>query len=471
MNLTKDDLERIGNLQAEDFIAIEAMKVTTDSRKIQSGEMFVALKGETHDGHAFIDAALEKGASLCVVDGAWRDANPSVKGKFLVVPDTLHALQELARRYRQKFSIPIVAVGGNSGKTTTKEMMAHVLRSTFKTHATQGNFNNHIGVPLTLFGLRSETEIAVIEMGMNHVGEMTRLCQIAEPTHALITNIGKAHIEFFDTIERVAKAEGELFEWIATHSGTAFVNSDDEWVFKQSENVAQRLFYGTKNSGQVTLDVYAEEIETDTLGCPKFRVSVGEISEEIALKISGRHNVQNALVAVAIGLNFGVSLSRIKESLENFEINPALKRMSVCSEGDVVLMNDAYNANPESMRAGLNALKEVKNNGRKIAVLGDMLELGARSKEEHEMLGEFITALNLDMLFGFGNEMKQTVESANATMKKHFDTKTDLAKTLLESVSAGDAILFKGSRGMKMETLFEEVKKHLTQKKQISEAN
>ncbi|MFQ3608332.1 MAG: UDP-N-acetylmuramoyl-tripeptide--D-alanyl-D-alanine ligase [Chloroherpetonaceae bacterium] len=470
MNLTKDDLECVGTLQAEQFTTIEMVNISTDSRTIQRGEIFVALKGETHDGHAFINAALEKGASLCVVNKAWREVNVSAKGNFLVVSDTLLALQELARIYRRKFVIPVVAIGGNSGKTTTKEMTAHVLRSTFKTHATQGNLNNHIGVPLTLFGMKSETEIAVIEMGMNHAGEMTRLCQVAEPTHALITNIGKAHIEFFEKMEAVAEAEGELFGWIARHGGTAFVNADDEWVLKQSEGVAQRLFYGTNAQRELTLDVMAELLETDALGCPKFRVSTGETSEEIALKISGRHNVQNALVAIAVGLNFGVPLSRIKESLENFEINPALKRMSVCLKGDVVLMNDTYNANPESMRAGLNALKEVKNNGKKIAVLGDMLELGSLSKQEHEELGKFIATLNLDMLLCFGNEMKRTVEAASAKMKRHFEAKSDLAKTLVESLSAGDAILFKGSRGMKMETVFEEVKQYLMQMQPTSNA-
>jgi UDP-N-acetylmuramoyl-tripeptide--D-alanyl-D-alanine ligase len=461
MNLTKDDLERVGSLEAETFAKLEAVKVTTDSRTVQGGEFFVALKGEMHDGHEFVKSALEKGARLCIVSEQWRSVNREVKGNFLVVSDTLFALQELARIYRRKFLIPIVAIGGNSGKTTTKEMTAHVLRSTFKTHATQGNFNNHIGVPLTLFGLRSEMEIAVIEMGMNHAGEMMRLCQIAEPTHALITNIGKAHIEFFDKIEAVAEAEGELFDWIATHGGTAFVNADDEWVLKESEGVTQRLFYGTTNNHKVALDVVAEFLETDSLGCPKFLVRVGETSEEISLKISGRHNVQNALVAIAVGLNFGVSLWRIKEALESFEINPALKRMSVCIEGDVVLMNDTYNANPESMRAGLNALKEVKNKGKKIAVLGDMLELGALSKKEHEELGQFIATLNLDMLLGYGNEVKKTIEVASAGVKKHFEDKADLAKTLMESVSADDAILFKGSRAMKMETVFEEMKTYL----------
>ncbi len=470
MKLTKDDLERVGTLQAEDLTAIEAVKVKTDSRTVQGGEVFVALKGETHDGHEFVKSALEKGALLCVVSKSWREVNPTVKGNFLVVADTLLALQELARSYRRKFLIPIVAIGGNSGKTTTKEMTAHVLRSTFKTHATEGNFNNHIGVPLTLFGLRSETEIAVIEMGMNHKGEMTRLCEIAEPTHALITNIGKAHIEFFGTIEEVANAEGELFEWMAMHNGTAFVNADDEWVVKQSEKVAQRLFYGTKKSTGIALDVCAEEVETDALGCPKFLVSTGETSEEIALKISGRHNVQNALAAIAIGLNFGVPLSRIKEALERFEINPALKRMSVCVENDVVLMNDTYNANPESMRAGLNALNAVRNKGRKIAVLGDMLELGALSAQEHEELGKFIATLNLDMLLCYGNDMKKTVEAANATVKKHFESKSDLSKSLMESIVAGDAVLFKGSRGMKMETVFEEIKHHLTQTRLVSGA-
>lgn len=463
MKLTIDDLAHIGTLQVEDFATIQEIKrVTTDSRTISKGEIFIALKGKTHDGHDFIGDAIEKGAVLCIVSTQWREANSTRKGNFLVVPDTLLALQELAKRYRQKFSIPVIAIGGNSGKTTTKEMTAHVLRSIFKTHATEGNFNNHIGVPLTLLGLQSETEIAVIEMGMNHAGEITRLCQMAQPTHALITNIGKAHIEFFERIETIAQAEGELFRWIEKHDGMAFVNADDEWVLKESEGVRRRFFYGTKKDSAVAYDVYAEELETDSLGCPKFRVSTNEMSEEIGLKISGRHNVQNALVAVAVGLNFGVPLWQIKQALESFEINPDLKRMSVSIEGEVVLINDTYNANPESMRAGLRALKEIKNKGKKIAVLGDMLELGLHSKQEHEELGKFITTLNLDMLLCFGNEMKTTVEAAEATIKKkHFESKSDLAKALLQSLSTGDAILFKGSRGMKMETVFEEVKQHL----------
>ncbi|MCS6987946.1 MAG: UDP-N-acetylmuramoyl-tripeptide--D-alanyl-D-alanine ligase [Chloroherpetonaceae bacterium] len=456
MKLTRSDLELAGALEADDFAPLTAPNVAIDSRLVQGGEIFVALKGEKRDGHEFVQSAIENGASLCVVSRAWRAAHRDEKGNFLVVQDPLVALQELARLYRRKLAIPVVAIGGNSGKTTTKEMTACVLRSTFKTLATEGNFNNHIGVPLTLFGLRSETEIAVIEMGMNRHGEMTRLCDIAEPTAAVITNIGKAHIEFFGTIENVAKAEGELFDWIASHDGVAFVNADDELVLKRSERVTRRIFYGTKKNPRVELDVFAEELGVDELGRPKFRVHAGEASEEIALKISGRHNVQNALVAVAIGLNFGVPLDRVKRALEAFEINPALKRMSVSVVNGIVLMNDSYNANPESMRAGLNALKAVKNAGKKIAVLGDMLELGALSAQEHEELGKFISTLELDALLGYGDEMKRTVETASATFKKHFDSKSDLAKTLAESIAAGDAILFKGSRAMKMETVFEE---------------
>jgi UDP-N-acetylmuramoyl-tripeptide--D-alanyl-D-alanine ligase len=458
MELSRRDFERIGTLEASSFAPMKNPRAATDSRAVQGGEIFVALKGERQDGHEFVKTAIDNGAALCIVSQAWRDANQGAVGNFLTVKDTLVGLQELAGLYRQKFVIPIVAIGGNSGKTTTKEMTAQVLRSTFKTHATNGNFNNHIGVPLTLFGLADETEIAVIEMGMNHEGEMTRLCQIAEPTHAVITNIGKAHIEFFESIENAAKAEGELFFWIAERGGAAFVNADDDYVLAQSEKIAQRLFYGMSPKRQIELDVAAEELEIDALGCPKLRVRAGEMSEEIALKISGRHNIQNALVAVSVGLNFGVPLSRIKAALESFEINPALKRMSVSVENGIVLMNDAYNANPESMRAGLNALKDVKNSGKKIAVLGDMLELGALSKTEHQELGKFITTLNLDILLCCGNEMKATVQSATVKMKGHFDSKSDLLKALTESIAAGDAVLFKGSRGMKIETILEDLK-------------
>jgi UDP-N-acetylmuramoyl-tripeptide--D-alanyl-D-alanine ligase len=454
--LAAKDFQEVGALigAGESWKGIVSPKVVIDSRKAEKDALFVALKGEKQDGHDYVKMAFEKGASLALVSKNWFEKNFTLFSDklFLVVPEPLSGLQKLATVWRKKFSMPVVAIGGNSGKTTTKEMTAAVLRSSFKTLATQGNLNNHIGVPLTLFGLTEQTEIAVIEMGMNHPNEMMQLCTIAEPTHGLITNIGKAHIEFFKSIDEVAKAEGELFEYLGVHGGSAFVNTGDALVMKQSEKVDGKFFYGLSTDA----DIYAEELGQNEMGCSIIKLGTAEQSETLTLKISGRHNIHNALAAAAVGLNFGVPLGKIKHVLESFEISPSLKRMSVSVEKKVVLINDTYNANPESMRAGLTTLCDMKNAGKKIAVLGDMLELGAMSKTEHESLGAFIGEKKIDTLLCFGKEMKITCLAAEVKTKFHFESKPDLVKTLIGIASAGDAILFKGSRGMKMEECLEE---------------
>ncbi|MFN3387235.1 MAG: UDP-N-acetylmuramoyl-tripeptide--D-alanyl-D-alanine ligase, partial [Candidatus Thermochlorobacter sp.] len=313
--------------------------------------------------------------------------------------------------------------------------------------------------PLTLFGLRETTEIAVVEMGMNHKGEMQQLCEIAEPTHGLITNIGKAHIEFFGSLDAIAEAEGELFEWLGKSNGSAFVNADDALVMQVSEKVMQKVLYGVitpENSmRREVLDIYAEEIELDERGRAKFRLATQEAEESVQLRIAGRHNVSNALAAAAVGLNFGVPLLRIKTALEQFEINPLLKRMAVYEQDGMIIINDTYNANPESMRRGLETLSAMKVSGKKIAVLGDMLELGALAESEHRALGEFISEQGIDVLFVWGKAMKATHQAACVGTKQHFESKAQLAQTLKAIAQPGDAILFKGSRGMKMEEVIE----------------
>lgn len=457
--ITEQDLCEVGRIVG----AVEPIaepRVAIDSRKITGGEIFFALKGERVDGHEFVGEALQRGARLCVVSEAWyKDSKEKFFDKLLVVPDVLQALQRLARLYRRKFSVPLVAIGGGSGKTTTKEMMAAVLRTTYDTLATEGNLNNHIGLPITLFGLRKTTEIAVVEMGMNHKGEMQQLCEIAEPTHGLITNIGKAHIEFFGSLEAIAEAEGELFEWLGKGNGSAFVNADDALVMQVSEKVMQKILYGVITSAnpmrRERLDIYAEEIELDERGRAKFRLATQEAEESVQLRIAGWHNVTNALAAAAVGLNFGVPLLRIKTALEQFEINPLLKRMAVYEQDGMIIINDTYNANPESMRRGLETLSAMKVSGKKIAVLGDMLELGALAESEHRALGEFISEQGIDVLFVWGNAMKTTCKVACVSTKQHFESKAQLAQTLKATAQPGDAILFKGSRGMKMEEVIE----------------
>jgi len=462
--LTKKELSEVGQVIGT-VERVTQPKAVIDSRKIVGGEIFFALKGERTDGHNFVEEALRRGAALAVVSRAWYEENQEkFFDKLLVVPEVLSALHALARLYRRKFAVPIVAVGGGSGKTTTKEMIAAVLRTSYNTLATEGNLNNHIGLPLTLFGLREATEIAVLEMGMNHKGEMLELCAIAEPTHGLITNIGKAHIEFFGTLEAIAEAEGELFEWLGKSGGTAFVNADDAWVMQVADKVMQKMLYGIVTPAhpnrREVLDLYAEEIGLDERGRPTFKLATQEAEEVVKLRMSGRHNITNALAAAAVGLNFGVSLAQVKTALENFEINPALKRMAVYEQQGIIIINDTYNANPESMRSGLQTLKTMQHGGKKIAVLGDMLELGALSESEHALLGEFISQLELDVLFVHGEAMKATLDAAKVRMKQHFESKVQLADRLKELLQPGDAVLFKGSRSMKMEEVIEMMQVH-----------
>ena len=462
--LTKEDLCEVGQVIGA-LERVAQPKAVIDSRKIVGGEIFFALKGERTDGHNFIEEALQRGAALAVVSEAWyKDNKEKFFDKLLVVPEVLSALQALARLYRRKFTVPIVAIGGGSGKTTTKEMIAAVLRTSYNTLATEGNLNNHIGLPLTLFGLREATEIAVLEMGMNHKGEMLELCEIAEPTHGLITNIGKAHIEFFGTLEAIAEAEGELFEWLGKSGGTAFVNADDAWVMQVADKVMQKMLYGIVTPAhpnrREVLDLYAEEIGLDERGQPTFKLATQEAEEVLKLRMSGRHNITNALAAASVGLNFGVSLAQVKAALENFEINPALKRMAVYERQGIIIINDTYNANPESMRCSLQTLKTMQHGGKKIAVLGDMLELGALSESEHALLGEFISQLELDVLFVHGEAMKATLDAAKVRMKQHFESKVQLADRLKELLQPGDAVLFKGSRSMKMEEVIEMMQVH-----------
>jgi UDP-N-acetylmuramoyl-tripeptide--D-alanyl-D-alanine ligase len=462
--LTKKELSEVGQVIGT-VERVTQPKAVIDSRKIVGGEIFFALKGERTDGHNFVEEALRRGAALAVVSRAWYEENQEkFFDKLLVVPEVLSALHALARLYRRKFAVPIVAVGGGSGKTTTKEMIAAVLRTSYNTLATEGNLNNHIGLPLTLFGLREATEIAVLEMGMNHKGEMLELCAIAEPTHGLITNIGKAHIEFFGTLEAIAEAEGELFEWLGKSGGTAFVNADDAWVMQVADKVMQKMLYGIVTPAhpnrREVLDLYAEEIGLDERGRPTFKLATQEAEEVVKLRMSGRHNITNALAAAAVGLNFGVSLAQVKAALENFEINPALKRMAVYERQGIIIINDTYNANPESMRCSLQTLKTMQHGGKKIAVLGDMLELGALSESEHALLGEFISQLELDVLFVHGEAMKATLDAAKVRMKQHFESKVQLADRLKELLQPGDAVLFKGSRSMKMEEVIEMMQVH-----------
>jgi UDP-N-acetylmuramoyl-tripeptide--D-alanyl-D-alanine ligase len=427
--------------------------VSTDSRKIKKGEIFFAIKGEKFDGHDFVSSAFRKGAAASVVNLDWFERNKDkFKGKILIaVENTLKALGKLANVYRKDFDIPIIAIAGSNGKTTTKEMIACVLGQKYKVLKSEGNLNNQIGVPLTLFKLRKIHQVGVIEFGTNHFGEVRYLCEIAEPNYGLITNIGREHIEFFKDIEGVAKEEGSLFDYLFEKGGFVFVNLDDEYVRKMSERFRNKMTFGFSKDA----DVKAQIIDVDDLARFKFKVKFNGKEQVLKLKIPGEHLVINAVSAFAVGLKFGISPSSIKKALGQYE--PFSKRMEIIKIKGITLINDTYNANPDSVIASLKTLSQMKCSGKRIAVLGDMLELGEYTEVAHREVGQKLGEFGVDYFFSYGEAMHYAYEvaSQNIAHTMHFWDKDLLIHHLFEIADRGDIILVKGSRGMKMEEIVE----------------
>ncbi|MBN2008137.1 UDP-N-acetylmuramoyl-tripeptide--D-alanyl-D-alanine ligase [candidate division KSB1 bacterium] len=448
MNFTIDDILGIPLLNAgfrgpDEATQAPIRKFVIDSRKIAPGDVFIAIRGERFDGHEFLPQIFENGAAAAVVDRHWSENN-SVHGACIIVDDTLFALQEVAHTYRRKLSIPVIALTGSNGKTTTKEMIGAVLSQKWDILKTQGNLNNHVGVPLTLLELNDAHEIAVIEMGTNHFGEIKRLAEIAEPTHGLITNIGPAHLEFFGSLEGVAKAKTELWDFLRTHDRKIFVNIDDPLLEANMAAPGDYVTFGFESDA----DIGAEYLGSNPMGCPKIRMK----QTDIQLQIPGLHNIHNALAASAIGLEFGLCMDDIRNALEQFK--PTSKRMEVVNVRGITVINDCYNANLASVKKALHTLKEMKTSGKRIAVLADMLELGDSSQAHHRAVGEYAAAMAIDALYAFGPESKQTADAATAagiSNVNHYDDKSGLIKDVKNHVTAGDIVLIKGSRGMAME--------------------
>ena len=341
--------------------------VEIDSRKVVPGTLFIAIRGERLDGHQFIPDAIKQGVAAMVVDEAWfnQTRDPHLDGLFLVVADTLVALQEFSKFYRRKFSIPVIGLTGSVGKTTTKEMLAAVLSQKYNVHKNEGNLNNHYGVPLTLFKIAENHEIAIIEMGANHFGEIARLAEIAEPTHAIITAVGRAHLEFFGSLEGVARAKLELFDAIKD-SGLAFVNADDARIESNVPALKRQIRFGFENDA----DIKGRIVNIDTNGCVTFDLR----GQQIQLRTPGVHQAKNALAAAAVALEFGIDIRQIKEALEAYA--PVSKRMEVIDIQGIRIINDCYNSNPDSANSALDVLNGMETSGQKISVMADMLELG-----------------------------------------------------------------------------------------------
>lgn len=430
--------------------------VSTDSRTVRKGDAFFALKGDKFDGHKFLNEVFKKGAALAVVDEVWYKKNrDSFKDDpLLVVKDTSKAFGKYALNHRSKFDIPIIAVAGSNGKTTTKDMIAAVLSQKYNVLKTEGNLNNHIGVPQMMFRLNDDIQIAVIEIGTNHPGEIDYLCNILKPTHGLITNIGKEHLEFFADLEGVRKEESVLFEYLNENDGIIFLNSDDELVKQSAGKTRKKISYGLKGN----LDFRASILSKNNNGVSEFVVySKKKQILNIELPIPGKHNIINALSAVAAGIHFGVNKKEIKSALAGFK--PSFGRMEVMDLNGIKIIKDCYNSNPDSVKSGLETVAAMKTEGNKIVVLGDMLEIGLRAPEEHRLVGEIIKKLGFEYILLYGTQSKYTFKELVNCRKqcKYYENKNELSKDLKGIVKKGDLVFLKGSRGMQMETVLDEL--------------
>lgn len=436
--------------------------VSTDSRMTLANEIFFALRGEKFDGHDFIADVVPQKAACAVVDRKWfqKKGKAAAKLPLVVVEDTTRALGDLANIYRRKFSLPVVAIGGSNGKTTTKEMTAKVLGRRLKVVKTSGNHNNQIGVPLTIFTFNKNHEAAVVEIGTNHFGEIERLCEILQPDAGLITNVGAEHLEFFKDLDGVKQEELQLFASLVKSRGIAFVNTDDANISRAAKTPHRKFTYGFIPHDRLSRDLSGRLFGLDKKGCALFEMKWDGKTELVHLGVPGIHNAMNALAAAAVGLNFGINLLDVKRALESFKAVD--KRMQFVEVGGVRILNDTYNSNPESAVAAIQWLSSVRADGRKFAVLGDMLELGASAKREHRRLGAEIAREGVDYLFTFGNLSKEIASSADNRLRlgpivsrkmgiHSFESKQELSERLLRLVSPGDVVLVKGSRGMKME--------------------
>ena len=456
-----------GSHRAEDLDR-EPVDVSIDSRAVEGGALFFALEGAHSDGHRFVADALKRGAFAAVVRTDWAEAHAELSGVLIGVDDPLTALAQLAGWYRRRFTLPVVAITGTNGKTTTKDMAACVLSSKHRVLKTGASFNNHIGVPLTLLRLSSRHDVAVVELGMSAPGEITALSELVRPSVGVITNVGPAHFEAFESVEDIAAAKGELLSAL-DETAAAVLNADDPLVMSQRDRFGGRVVgFGIEHPCAFR----AEKIVLNGRGRARF--SVRETSA--ALNIPGRHNIYNALAAMAVGSLFGISPDEAAGALKDAATSPM--RMEVTERNGVTFLNDGYNANPVSMRSALETLtdfgfrisdcglKDPKNPksgaGRKIAVLGDMLELGAITPKAHEEVGRVAAARGVDALFCFGAFAKHIRTGAiragmTEEAARHFDEKSQVSEILERLLRPGDVVLIKGSRGMRMEEILEKL--------------
>jgi UDP-N-acetylmuramoyl-tripeptide--D-alanyl-D-alanine ligase len=419
-------------------------EIQTDTRKIKPGQLFFALKGDQFNGNAFAAKALELGASYCIVD----EEIGIQDSRIILVDDVLTALQQLAKMHREQFDIPFIAITGSNGKTTTKELIHAVLSTTYKTYTTEGNLNNHIGIPLTILKIKSDAEIAVIEMGANHQKEIESYCTYAKPTHGLITNCGKAHLEGFGGVLGVRKGKGELFDYIRENNGTVFVCSDYDYLMDMSMGINNRIFYGTDGANETIQNRISASSTIDSESKLKlsFRTDDND-SGMMYTALVGDYNLPNVLAACCIGLHFGIEKNKMKFAIESYV--PTNSRSQLIEKGDNKIILDAYNANPSSMKLAIENFVKMQAD-QKILMLGGMMELGDESESEHKKIVDLIDAFQWEHVVLVG---KQFEMYRNRYL--YFEDSDQAANWFKSMNFRRVSVLLKGSRSMKMEKVIE----------------
>lgn len=414
---------------------LECSSASTDTRKIAKNSMFFALKGDHFNGNSFAEQALTLGAAYCVVD----EKAFVVNERCLLVENVLETLQQLAKHHRKQLNLPIIALTGSNGKTTTKELINAVLTTQFTTTATLGNLNNHIGVPLTLLRMTKDTEIGIVEMGANHQKEIEFLCNIALPDYGLITNFGKAHLEGFGSIEGVIKGKSELYDHLKTHQKTIFVNTNDAIQTKQVTDYTKVITFGN-TSNKIKIELIA------TQPFVSFRYN----NTTIHSKLTGAYNFNNLSIAVAIGNYFKIKPQHIKFAIESY--NPTNNRSQIIEKGKNTILMDAYNANPTSMMAALENFEQLVHKN-KVLFLGDMFELGADAEKEHQAIVDFLQENPMGTIYLVGKNFFKTKVTTQKIQKfEHFE---DLKQLLQKTIFENAFMLIKGSRGMALERVLE----------------
>lgn len=413
-------------------IFLQHSHVQTDTRKLQSGDIYFSLKGDHFDGNKFAQQALDQGASYAVID----DETYIIDEKTILVDNVLETLQALALHHRMQFDIPFIAITGSNGKTTTKELLMSVLKTKYITYATEGNLNNHIGVPLTILKIKKDAQMAIIEMGANHQKEIESYCKIAKPNYALINNCGKAHLEGFGGIEGVRKGKGELFDFIRENGGTIFLNTDFDYLLEMAKGIDKQISYGS---------VQADYVGKIFSNNPFLQVAITTLNKECLIKtqLVGDYNFANVMAAVCVGSYFDISIDKIKIALEAY--SPSNSRSQLIKKDSNTIILDAYNANPTSMHAAIKNFTQ-SDYPNKVLILGAMMELGDESIEEHQQLIKQIEETNWNKVVLVGGDFKKINHPF-----LYFDKAEDAAQWYKNQIWKNTAILIKGSRSFAME--------------------